>query len=120
MLIYLGGILGSIAGLSRGREGGYVRTRRYSSKRFPERTYKTTDEFWRDHFDPVGAQVARQIERQGYVLNKKCYLEADGKILVQEKHYLSRAQFEISEQVKARVAAPDYLHEVSVHERTHS
>ncbi len=118
MLLYVVGCLGSVSVLNRGGGAGYIRIRRLSSKRFPERTYRSTDEFWQDHYDPVGAKVAQLIEQQGYVAKKKCYLESDGKVLVQEKHFPSKAHFVISEQAKARITVPDFLNEISVQERT--
>ena len=112
------GGLGTLSILNRGGGAGYIRIRRLTSKRYPERTYGSTDEFWQDHFDPVGAKVARLIEQQGFVAKKKCYLESDGKVLVQEKHFPSKAHFVISEQAKARVTVPNYLNEISLEERT--
>lgn len=109
-----------MSALALGSGVSHVRIRRYSSKRFPEKIYKTTDEFWRDHFDPVGDNIAKLVEHRGYVLKKKCYLEPNGKVLVQEKHYPSKAHFETSEHVRVgiRATAPDYLFELSVEERS--
>jgi len=99
--------------ISPGHAGQMVQIRRFTSKLHPHKSYGSSEEFWRDHVDPVGERLNRTFRNQHLIVKKISYLENNGKTLVQEQYFRSRADFQLMEELKLKFPTRECLNVVS-------
>lgn len=90
-----------------GTGDGFVVRRRFRSRKFPEKAYRSTEEFWADHFEPLAAELNRNLQSLGLFVGAKSWLEPDGRTVVHEKTYRNEAAHRVFVAVQSRLVKQD-------------
>jgi hypothetical protein len=74
----------------------FIIKRAFRSKKFPNKIYKSSDEFWADHAegDELGAKINHIMTQKKLLLGTSSDLQSDGKTLINQKIYKSKTAYE--------------------------
>lgn len=69
----------------------YKLVREFTSARYPEKVYKSTEEFWKDNETTVEkVDLNKVLKEQGYLIKSSSRLKKDGRGLISEKVFTSK------------------------------
>ncbi len=65
------------------------------SKKYPNKVYKTTFEFWEDHPDEISTELNKFFSKKGWLITSRSSFSKEGKEILFEKYYKTRFHSEL-------------------------
>jgi hypothetical protein len=82
------------------RSGPFIVRDYYVSRRYPNKIFATTQEFWSIHYDLLGDKTNTSFLSSGRLLSKHSYLLDDQQTVVVEQVFRSKVDYTFREKVK--------------------